>query len=190
MDGEYETLDVRGSSVLTKRLYDQTMVDAINNRNDNRLGVPPLMAVCGRPDDDEAIARVLLENGADVNGGIRQAFPFQAARCERRLSFNCIYRAEQTTIPQTQLNYDSSDCFSIRACPHALLNTQSCRTERVLKGLEQSTYRDHSMLWSRTWACSVVGVRESAARHPDRLVQCIIVREIENTLDPVPALQV
>jgi hypothetical protein len=55
------------------------------NRNDTRMGVTPLIAVCGRPDDDEAlmIARVLLENGADVN--MRDSGPggfplFQAAQ--------------------------------------------------------------------------------------------------------------
>jgi hypothetical protein len=55
------------------------------NRNDTRLGITSLIAVCGRPDNDEAvmIARVLLENGADVN--MRDSGPgcfplFQAAR--------------------------------------------------------------------------------------------------------------
>jgi ankyrin repeat protein len=39
------------------------------NRTDTRLGVTPLIAVCMRPDEDEAlkIAHVLMENGADVN---------------------------------------------------------------------------------------------------------------------------
>jgi hypothetical protein len=49
----------------------RAMVDGCDwvNRNDARLRVTPLIAVCGRTDDDEAvmIARVLLENGADVN---------------------------------------------------------------------------------------------------------------------------
>jgi hypothetical protein len=49
----------------------RTQVDGRDwiNRNDTRLGLTPLMAVCRRPDNDEAvmIARVLLENGADAN---------------------------------------------------------------------------------------------------------------------------
>lgn len=58
-----------------------------------RLGLTPLIRVCGRPDNDEAvmIARVLLENGADVNGRDLDQGPFPSIRLPkkaRRHSFN------------------------------------------------------------------------------------------------------
>jgi hypothetical protein len=59
--------------------------DWINRNETDGMGITPLLTVCMRPDDDEAliVARILLENGADANfrdsgpGG----FPlYQAAR--------------------------------------------------------------------------------------------------------------
>jgi hypothetical protein len=60
-------------------------VRACINRTDTKLGVTPLIATGMRPDFDEAvkIARILLENGADINGQDSGpgAFPlFQAAQ--------------------------------------------------------------------------------------------------------------
>jgi hypothetical protein len=64
----------------------RTQIDgrAYVNRNDTVMGVTPLIAACMRSvDDGLAIARVLLENGADVNGRDSGpgSFPlFQAAQ--------------------------------------------------------------------------------------------------------------
>jgi hypothetical protein len=63
----------------------QNGVRACINRTDTKIGATPLIATGMRPDFDEAvkIARILLENGADVNGKDSGpgAFPlFQAAQ--------------------------------------------------------------------------------------------------------------
>ena len=74
MDGEYESplmYAVCQASAATVGFTIMAMVDGYDwvNRNDARLRLTPLIAVCGQSDDDEAvmIARILLENGADVN---------------------------------------------------------------------------------------------------------------------------